>query len=327
MRHIVNFGLLFVFLALVTTGVLAFVLPFSIATTRVHIVAGFLLAILVLLHLGGRIPYFRKHFYRKPSSSVGRLPLTVLFFGVAVLVFLAWRDVPPVSWLVNLSYESRQRAEIVRTSSLAGFGEISDHSFLVGRVSKEDAERGVSLLIRLNEELDDLPAIAVWAETATGTMIETLYLQQALAYSDEPVWHDIKTARNHILPIWRHRYTMVSGINPDGSEDVVSGATESHSYALDPYLLPDQGNKFVICVEINAHGDTNQKWRDTTVGQPSLLYTAYVKVDEEPRYSILELTGHGGGAESSGNVQYDLEGFTSAQHLVDLLLFKLETGE
>ena len=40
MRHVVNFGLLLTFLALVITGVMAFVLPFYITTTRVHVVAG-----------------------------------------------------------------------------------------------------------------------------------------------------------------------------------------------------------------------------------------------------------------------------------------------
>ena len=148
-----------------------------------------------------------------------------------------------------------------------------------------------------------------------------------LAYSDQPVWHDIKTARNHILPLWRHRYTMVSGIDPSGEVDGQTGATESHSFKLDPYLVPGEEQKFIVCVEINAPHDPNEAWSDETIGQPSLLYTAYIKVDEGQRYHILELTGHGGGAESSGNTQYDLEGFTSAKELADLFLVKLEPVE
>ena len=155
-------------------------------------------------------------------------------------------------------------------------------------------------------------------------MIETLYLQPSLAYSDRPLWEGVRTRRNHILPIWRHRYTLVSGINPDGSNDGVSGATESHRYALDPYLVPGKGNTFVIFAEINAPNDPNDHWTDSQLGQPSLLYSALIKVDEDRDYYLLELTGHGGGAEESGAIQYDLDHITSARELADLLLLKVE---
>lgn len=57
-----------------------------------------------------------------------------------------------------------------------------------------------------------------------------------------------------------------------------------------------------------------------------LIFTfiAYIKLDADKRHYILELTGHGGGAESSGNLQYDLDGFTTARELVELLLVKVE---
>ena len=113
-----------------------------------------------------------------------------------------------------------------------------------------------------------------------------------------------------------------SGVDAEGNVDALSGATSEHSFALDDYLVPGQSQKFVICVEVNLAGDTNETWSDLQIGQPSLLYTAFIKLDESDRYTILDLTGHGGGAESSGNVQYDLEGFTSAKSLIDLLLVK-----
>ncbi|MEM9346251.1 MAG: hypothetical protein AAGB26_06515 [Planctomycetota bacterium] len=39
-RHLANLGLLFAFATLAVTGVMSFVLPFSITTARVHIVFG-----------------------------------------------------------------------------------------------------------------------------------------------------------------------------------------------------------------------------------------------------------------------------------------------
>lgn len=318
MRHIVNFGLLFAFIALAITGVMAFTLPFSLSTTQVHIAAGLATIVLVLLHLGSRVPYF------KNQTKSSRLRLIGIASVAAVLIFLAGNALPPVSWLVNQSYETRNRAHIVRSSSLTGFGEPSRTQKLVHRIPNASNSKSLSLYLSFPKEMETLPAVAVWAETTAGTMIETLYLQQSLAYSDQPVWAGDKTPRNHILPIWRHRYTMVSGINPDGDTDIVSGSTESHSYALDPYLIPGEGQKFILTVEINAPADPNETWTDEKLGQPSLIYTAYIKLDEEQNYYLLELTGHGGGAESSGNIQYDLDGFTTAKDLADLFLVKIE---
>jgi hypothetical protein len=133
--------------------------------------------------------------------------------------------------------------------------------------------------------------------------------------------------RNHILPIWRNRYTAISGVDAEGKVDAVTGATDSHSFALDKYLMPDDGQKFIVCVEINAPNDPNESFPDKDIGQPSLLYTAYIKLDSAERHTILELTAHGGGAENNGALQYDLDGFTTAKELVDLFVVKIAEGE
>ena len=57
MRHVVNFGLLFAFVALSETGIMAFVLPFSTTTSHVHIVAGMSMIVLVVLHMAGPVSY------------------------------------------------------------------------------------------------------------------------------------------------------------------------------------------------------------------------------------------------------------------------------
>jgi hypothetical protein len=170
-----------------------------------------------------------------------------------------------------------------------------------------------------------MPSIAVWAESSTGSMIETLFLEQSLAYSEVPLWEDYKTKRSHILPLWRHRYTLLSGIKPSGEVDAVSGATESHQFALDPYFEKGKGNEFILCVEINAPEDMTEKFSDPILGQPSLLYTSLIDVDREDPYYLLELTGHGGGdALETGNVQYDLDLIDSAKGMKDLFMAKLE---
>ena len=323
MRHLVNFGLLFSFLALAITGSIAYLLPFSLSATQIHILAGAITIVLVILHLSARIPYFRKQTTKRKGGFRGQL-LTLAIL-TCFLLYASIENLPPVSWLIEGSYESRKRKEIVRTSSLTGFSDPAPHLKLIVRECREQNASGLSLLLQFPQDLKEYPSIAVWAESTNGTMIETLYLEQSLAYSSTPLWKDYRTKRHHILPLWRHRYTLISGINPSGEADATSGATASHKYALDPYLQIGQGNEFILCVEINAPLDPNHRYPDKVLGQPSLLYTALIEVDSDAKYSLLELTGHGGGdAMETGNIQYDLDGFDSALNLRDLFLAKVE---
>jgi hypothetical protein len=228
----------------------------------------------------------------------------------------------PVQWLIGQGYEARHRAEIVRSSPFAGFVNTADHQRLIARVPAADADVALSLTIGFAKSNAPPPSIAVWAETETGAMIETLFLDSGLAYSDHPDWGGSKTPRQHILPLWRHRYTLISGIDPDGEVDAATAATPSHSFTLDDYLVLGDEQTFVLCVEMNAPADPNDHFPDPHIGQPSLLYTAYIDLDSAQPYALLELTGHGGGAEKSGAIQYDLENFTGATELIDLLLVK-----
>lgn len=332
MRHLVNFGLLFSFLTLAVTGVMAFVLPFSLATTRIHIVFGAATLVLVGLHLVERTDYFSRKLFGKRK---GRTPVWVAAIAAVWAWLLAsslfgWWPAPA---LVEQGYEARHRAEIVRSSPMAGFLE-KEGAHFAAREPGEEADAGVGLLLRWREGLERAPALAVWAETTTGTMIETIYLDESLAFSERPEWRGEATPRHHILPIWRHRYTMVSGIDPTGEVDAFTAATPTHSFSLEDYLQLGEEKEFVLCVELNAAGDPNEAWPDPHLGQPSLFYTAFIEVDAagpesaggEPRspWSLLELTGHGGGAEESGAVQYDLEGVTTAADLLDLALARVE---
>jgi len=325
MRHLVNFGLLFSFSALSVTGVLAYLRPFSITVTQIHIISGFVTLVLVLMHLLARLPYFKNRITK--GSQGASLRLQVILFGTVFgfLVYGSVSSIPPASWLIDNSYEHRNSSQIVRSSSLVGFEEPAPHRKWIVRGSQDDNGSGLSIYLSFQEELNPMPSIAVWAESTTGSMIETLFLEQSLAYSEVPLWEDYKTQRSHILPLWRHRYTLLSGIKPSGEVDAVSGATESHQFALDPYFEKGKGNEFILCVEINAPEDITEKFSDPILGQPSLLYTSLIDVDREDPYYLFELTGHGGGdALETGNVQYDLDLIDTAKEMKDLFLAKLE---
>ncbi|MDX1680071.1 MAG: hypothetical protein R3242_04995 [Akkermansiaceae bacterium] len=324
LRHWVNFGLLFSFLTLAVSGLLAYLQPFSIVTTRVHVVFGLLTFVLVGLHLASRIPYFK-------AQTVGRKAsyplLIVITASWVVLLVVSLQGVWPAKPLMEGSYESRHKRAIVRPSPLAGLAELDGGQRLVARKPGEGADTMVSLLLRFGDQVEGPPALAVWAETTNGSMIETLYLPSELAYSEDVTWKGAETKRHHLLPIWRHKHTLVTGVDPEGEIDAYTAATPEHAFTLDQYLNSGEDGRFVICVEVNALGDANEAYDDEVLGQPSLLYTAYVDASEGPKYGLLELTAHGGEAIESGTLNYDFEGIDSARQLIDLLLVHTEKFE
>lgn len=324
MRHLVNFGLLFCFGTLVASGAMAFFLPFSLVTTRVHILFGMATTILVGLHLSSRLPYFRGQLFGRQKGKISPWTLLAVVATWALLLTASITGWTPTQKIVDQSYESRHRAQIVRSMPLSGFDELGTHRRMVARLPSESGAVALSLFVSFEPNIETVPAMAVWAESTNGSIIETLYLDPRLAYAEEPDWGGQHTKRSHILPIWRHRWTVVSGIDPNGQFDALTQPTPSHKFSLDNYLRLGQANEFVLCVEINTPGDPNETFTDPHVGQPSVLYTAYVDVDSPQPYALLELTGHGGGAETSGAIQYDLDPITTARSIVDLLLVKAE---
>ena len=322
MRHTVNFALLFAFIAMSATGLMSFALPFSTTTTRVHIVSGMSMVVLVVLHLAGRLPYFRSQIARGKKSPLSSGRLTAVIGTATVVLALALLALPPASWVMDQSYEARNSAQIVRSSSLTGVKHTDAQSKLIVRESNKQSALPLSIHLSFRDDVSPLPRLAVWAETTNGAMIETLYLDESLAFVEKVDWNGSLVRRDHILPIWRNRYTLISGVDGGGKADATTGATDTHSFALDPYLVSGEGKKFVICVEINAPSDVDENWLNADLGQPSLLYTALVKVDDEKRYRILELTAYGN--PGKGELRYDLDSVSSAKALVDLLLVKLE---
>ena len=328
-RHLANFSLLLSFIALAISGVLSFVRPFSLLTTRVHVVFGLLTLLLVGVHLVARSSYFRTQLSRLQRDRRFLISTFVTGAIASLSLYLTIYEIEPVGSFLALAYETRSRDQIVRASPLVGLLS-EDEQRLVHREPGPGADVQVSLLVRFGKQLNSSTAaesksasLAIWAETVTGTMIETLYLDTELAFSDRPMWNGVTTSRANILPIWRHRYTAISGVDPAGEVDAVTGATPSHSFSLTDYLHLGQKKEFVLCVEVNAAADPSEEFPDPHIGQPSLLYTALVDVDSREKYQILALTGHGGGAEESGAIQYDLERITTAQDWLDLVLLNV----
>ena len=134
MKHYVNFALLFAFLVLIASAFLRFFEPFSLATTRIHILFGAFVLLLVGLHLSSRIGYFSRRLKGVKASSgeplsskrLVVLPLITCAYLLAAC-FLNWWPVPH---LIALGYEARNRATIFRPESGTAIRPRCDSLFL-----------------------------------------------------------------------------------------------------------------------------------------------------------------------------------------------------
>ncbi|MEM6259620.1 MAG: DUF4405 domain-containing protein [Planctomycetota bacterium] len=325
-RHLANLGLLFAFTTLAVTGVMSFVLPFSMTTARVHIVFGLVTLILVGLHLSTRVGYFTRiikqsaDFKAKKRPQVPRWLLASVVIGWAGLLAVSFYGARPASDLIAVGYEARHAAEIFRASPETAYQQLGQ-TVRLATLSAEDGGVVIGVEVEYREDVDPQPAAAIWAQTTgvPGRMIETLYVDKAVAYSADPTWAGKTAPRHHILPVWRHQYRDINGVDPTGDIDAVTSATPEHSFSIEQSLQADEG-EIVICLEFNAPGDTNDAYPDPHLGQPSVLYTALIDLASDQDYYLMVLTAHGGGAESDGQPRYGFEELTTAKHLIEKVL-------
>lgn len=332
-RHIANLGLLLAFITLAVTGVMSFVLPFSITTARVHIVFGLVTLILVGMHLATRLDYFARiarqsvDVKAKKKPQVPRWLVGAIVLVWAGLLAVSFYGTRPATDLIAVGYEARRAAEIFRAAPQTAYEQVGE-SLRVASLSSESGQVIIRVEAEYRDDLAKPPAAAIWAQS-TGNdpkMIETLFVDQALAYSDSPTWNGRPTPRHHILPIWRHRYRDVNGVDPTGDVAAITSATPNHSFSIEQELSTEEG-EIVICLEINAAADPNTAYPDDHLGQPSILYTALIDLASEQAYYLMSRTAHGGGAEADGQPRYGFDDITTAKHIVEKVLVHIQRPE
>ena len=298
------------FIALVVTGVMRFTLPFSIAVTRVHMLCGFAITVLIGFHIFGRIRQMKSMVKGRDGLNYTPVILSLVLSGVYWSA--AWYAWPVAKQMVDLSYESRHKNEIFRQRDNV-VGNTAEDSVHMFKLATEKSSIDVTLdWTELGANANK--SVAIWVETKTGSMIETLFISESLRFSEDTNWEDEQVKRGKILPIWRNRYTAICGIGPDGIYDAISGPTKNHQFDLKNNLSAQDA--FAVYVDINAANDD----------QPSVLYVALIDPESSNPYTLLSLLGTGEGAFKSGSINYELSDLTSSRNLVEKILVHTKWG-
>ena len=183
------------------------------------------------------------------------------------------------------------------------------------------------------------PQIAVWIEDAQGRYLSTVYASSKIATQS---WLAAGgNRRREALPHWCHSRGVqyADGLYlPTKSEplaDGISGATPRGSFDLK--LSPGAGlDRFVVKVEVNHSTDFNETYPESAKegepgysggrhgsGQPAVVYAADVDLSSGSEEFEAVLVGHSSPDGSSGGIDPDISGLTSALRIVERITIRV----
>ena len=291
------------FLVIATTGVLAYIGPFSLRIVGLHSLMGFLFVVLVGLHVANSFSPMKRHLRSRT--------LWVTIAITAAFGIVLWWQPAPVKALLGLS---GNLGPALDRFELREDGMVYNYS--------PSPEYRMELIVRSGKSYDAKtpPHFAIWLENQGGYHIKTLQAPKP-GYSGE-------------LPYWGFK---VKGwekakreAEEEGQVDAITSATPNGSFDPADYILPadpDNSTPYKLLLEINQPSDAYGDSAD----QPSLVYS--VEIDNlSPRiYQLLELEGYPVREDEDGKEAWALYyvdgGFGSALKLIDSALLKIERGE
>lgn len=264
-RSIISLLTAWTFVVLAVTGVLAFVLPFSIQIVGLHALIGFVFIVLIALHVLNNQGHLR-HYLRTSSLWI------TLVAAIALTALFIWRPAP-VRAVLGLSKNIGPALDRLH---------ISDDGLEYSYAPSPDYKMRLS--IRAGAAFDRLnpPDFAIWLENGSAHHIKTLHsssndIRMNLPYWDFKVrgWEEAKRKAG----IDSKEPSKTSGV------DSITAATLTSSFDPADYILPTTSGKrmpYKLLIEINPPNDD----------LPSLVYSVEIDNADPHVYQLLELEGY-----------------------------------
>lgn len=183
------------------------------------------------------------------------------------------------------------------------------------------------------------PQLAIWIEDAGGNYISTVYATHKIATQS---WQAAGgNRRKEALPHWcysrgvRYADGLYLPTKREPLTDGISGATPQGGFDLK--LRPGGDLKrFVVKVEVNHSTDFNDAYPESAKagetgysggkhgsGQPAVVYAAEVDLSSGGREFEAALIGHSSPDGTSGGVDPDVSGLTSALRIVERITVRV----
>lgn len=283
------------------------------------------------------------HFYNNFKSVVFYLKdkiswiLVLLVIGLACITYF---ELPPFSSLMNWGTQLRagQKQEVIQGK----YEQV-----------KINANNALPVTIDLVKGKHYWhPQMVVWTEDTAGNFLETVFVSKATAKGlfyggrSKENFKSFDTIKDMVnddyrrvdaLPVWSHsrnvQYPDGLFVPPASSPlpDAITGATLSDNFILETSM--NQQQRFKLKIEINVAFDDNEFYSeydfpdDETfhagtgqLGQPSIVFEAFVDLQDGKDYYLMELIGHGHHSGQNGEIYKDLSTLTTALDIVERIV-------
>lgn len=321
-----------VFITLMSSGILLYVLPWSYSAGAIHLWASIFFIIGTILHFKNNLKVYLGHLRKK----VGRRALTGFGLGLTTLVLGLILGLPPFATVMAAGERLRTLNQPLSAqyTLLDLTGELALpklNLFLkAGNAYVSEPQPAV-----LGFTYTTVPQLVVWIETLEGQYIDTLYVTGKTFSSGFGETASAPTRRPEALPYWSHRRGVKEAdgyfapVHNNADLDGVSGATPK-SDAMISLTAPRMG-EYRLLVEVNRSYDFNEYYSkdrfpddpiysgDGSSGQPSLIYAATIASGQANRY-LLELIGHGHHSGGDGVLYEALDNITTAKEILSFIV-------
>lgn len=287
------------FLVLTGSGMLAFVLPFSLKMIGLHSLMGFLFVGLVLLHVGNSFGPMKRHL----ASPV----LWVATGLTAAISLLLWWQPRPVKYLLSLSGNlgpAQERFEMIDNQMI--FQYVPDNAYRMK----------LSVRVGSSFDSDEPPFIAIWLENQGHYHIKTLLSPELDGGRYLSYW---SFKRNG----WQKAREEAEN---NAQVDVISSDTPNGSFDPRDYILPVvEGDSMPYRMLLEM--------KDSNDDLPSLVYAVEIDNGDPRSYQLMELVGYPVKEETAndGEVEWALhyvdfsdERFRTALDLFDSALLTID---
>lgn len=347
-RKITSISLVLCFFILAVTGILSYLVNYTRMLATFHTIFGFLFILGIAVHFIHNLGALKTYAYHSKTKTPSFWLLGIMAI-VSLLSAAIYFQASPFRQIMD--FGARQKSRAVNVPSRAEFIELQ---------LEAGGELGITVELLRGEHYWH-PQMAIWLEDSSGHFVQSLFVSQATAsgtflggrtksnfktLDTEPAAQQSSTYRRvDALPYWSHK----RGIRyPDGLyaptpeyplPGGISGATMKGSFILKTAITPRE-NTLKLMLEINVAFDDNEYYSEFDfpddevfhngtgqLGQPSLVYEAYIDLDHLKKYYLMELKGHGHHSGQTGMLYPDLSKLTTALKIVERIIVKVEKVE
>ena len=277
------------FVVLAVSGVLAFLLPFSIEVVGLHALMGFVFVGLIGMHLFNNM--------RPMKGYLRSRALWVSLAITSVLGLLFYFQPGPIKSLLGLSGNLGPAMERF---------EMSEDGMVFQYAPAEEYRMELKVKTGSAYDLKDPPQVAIWLENQGAYHIKTLL-----------------TPVGEGLPYWEFKHAGWEKAKAEAGKepDAVSGPTPNGSFDPADYILPadaENSTPYKLLIEINQADDD----------QASLVYAVEIDNLDPSTYQLLELVGYPKREDEDGKEAWSLfyvdESVGSALELIDSALLVID---